>query len=51
MIISVSCPICGHHLAGHGYIENDILRIKAYCPLCDNEYRFEENKTVGDNNA
>ena len=44
IVVSVSCPICGHHLAGFGTLENDALKIMAYCPLCDNEYTFEENK-------
>lgn len=44
MIISVFCPICGHHLVGYGYEEKNVLKITAYCPLCDNEYMFKENK-------
>ena len=45
-LISVSCPICGHHLVGFGKIEKDILRIRAYCPLCDSEFIFDEDKKI-----
>ena len=49
MIVSVFCPICGHHLAGHNCENSKTLNITAYCPICDNEYLFEEHQNIQEN--
>ena len=49
MIVSVHCPICGHHLAGHSCENSEGLKIMAYCPMCDKEYLFEEHQNTQKN--
>ncbi len=41
IVISVFCPICGHHLAGHGIVNGEMAQIMAYCPLCNESFTFE----------
>lgn len=55
IVISVYCPICGHHLVGYGAVDGADVHIDAYCSLCDKNYIFNsvldtpQNKSDGDN--
>ena len=46
IVVALSCPICGHHLVGFCNNDKNHSYISAYCPLCDEEFVFDEEWNI-----